>query len=104
LIRLAKNRDKRWAVVHAVMKFQIPLNRGKFLDSWRSVSFSRRTLLHGVAKLLTFLMIPKGQNVGRANNTRAPLLSHHTLSSCRVGDGLVRGFGSFFVPWTPLRV
>jgi hypothetical protein len=34
--------------VNTVMNFRVPLNAGNFLTSWEPVSFSRRTLLHGV--------------------------------------------------------
>jgi hypothetical protein len=41
----------RWrALVNAVMNLRVPLNAGNFLTSCRPVSFSRRTLLHGVSK------------------------------------------------------
>ena len=49
-IDLAEDRDRWWILVSAVMNLRVPQNAGNFLTSWGSVSFSRRTLLHGVSK------------------------------------------------------
>ena len=43
----AQDRD-RWR--SAVMNLRVPLNAGNFLTSCKPVSFSRRTLHHGVSK------------------------------------------------------
>jgi hypothetical protein len=41
----------RWrAIANVVMNFRVPYNAGNFLNSRKPVSFSRRTLLHGVSK------------------------------------------------------
>jgi hypothetical protein len=41
----------RWrALVSAVRNLRVPQNAGNLLTSWKPVSFSRRTLLHGVSK------------------------------------------------------
>jgi hypothetical protein len=55
-IDLAQHRDRWWAVVNAVMalvymamNLQVPQNAGNFLCSLGCVSFSGRTLLHGVS-------------------------------------------------------
>ena len=37
------------ALVNAVMKLRVPQNAGNLLSSWDPVSFSGRTLLHGVS-------------------------------------------------------
>jgi len=49
-INMAQYRDRWRALVNAVMNHQVPLNVGNFLTSLNPVSFSRRTLLHGVRK------------------------------------------------------
>ena len=49
-IGLAQDRDGWRKLVSAVMKPRVPENTGNFLISCRPVSFSRRTLHHGVSK------------------------------------------------------
>jgi hypothetical protein len=49
-LKLAQDRDSWRALLHAVMSLRIPQNAGNFLISCKPVSFSRRTLLHGVRK------------------------------------------------------
>jgi len=49
-IKLAQDRDRWQALVMVVMNIRVPQNVGNFLTGWEAVSFSRRTLLHGVSK------------------------------------------------------
>jgi len=47
---LAQDRERWRSLVNAVMNIQVPLNAGNFLTTRETVSFSRRTLIHGVSK------------------------------------------------------
>jgi hypothetical protein len=46
----AEDRDKWWALVDMVMNLWVPQNVGDFLTILELLSFSKRTLLHGVSK------------------------------------------------------
>ena len=48
-IRLAQDKDGWRTLVSAVMNLRVPWNAGNFLTSCKPVSFSRRTLRHGVS-------------------------------------------------------
>jgi hypothetical protein len=52
-IDLDQDTDRRWALVNAVGNLRVPYNVGNFLTSQHPVSFSRRSLLHGVGELLS---------------------------------------------------
>ena len=47
---LAQDRDRWRVLINFVMNLRVPSNEGNFLISCEPVSFSRRTLLHGVSK------------------------------------------------------
>ena len=51
-IGLAQGRDRWRTLVSAVMNLQVPWNAWNFLTSCKPVSFSRRTLHHGVSKYI----------------------------------------------------
>jgi hypothetical protein len=49
LIELVQDRDRLRTLMNAVMNLRVQLNAGTFLTSYKPVSFSRRTLFHGVS-------------------------------------------------------
>jgi len=47
-IDLAQATDRWWDILKVVMDIHVPKNSGNFLTSWGSVSFSKKTVVHGV--------------------------------------------------------
>jgi hypothetical protein len=47
-INLAQDGDKWRAVVNMVMNIGVVWNVGNFLTGWKSISFLKRTELHGI--------------------------------------------------------
>jgi hypothetical protein len=60
-IELALDRDRWLAYVKAAMNLRVPKNAENFLTCWKSVSFSERTLLHGVSKYFLHLLCGLGE-------------------------------------------
>ena len=61
-IGLAQDRDRSRTLVSAVMNLGVPWNAGNFLTSCKPVSFSRRTLHHGVSKYI-YMCVWGGEGV-----------------------------------------
>jgi hypothetical protein len=59
-IYLAQDGDRRWVRVNAIMNRWFPWNAGNSLTTLGPVSFSGRTLIHGV-KLVLLLFCPVSQ-------------------------------------------
>jgi hypothetical protein len=55
-IDLALDTDRWRAVVTTIMNIRVPQNVGNFLTGLVTVSFSGRTVLHGVRKLVSWLV------------------------------------------------
>ena len=54
LIDVTQDRNRWRVLVSAVMNMRVPQNAGNFLTSWKPISFSKMTLLHGVIVLVIY--------------------------------------------------
>ena len=81
-----------WALVNVIMNLQVPYNAGNFLTSWKAVSFSRMTLLHGVGwgtVILELNEIPHHEDAWR----------NLGIVSCILYTGTRRILLASFIPW-----
>ena len=97
-IGLAQDRDGWRTLVSAVMNVGVPWNAGNFLTSCKPVSFSRRTLHHGVSKWVSKgkvhpRTVHESPDVEQMYSTTFPLTSaidrmgsqHHTTAALPPG-------------------
>jgi hypothetical protein len=57
-IHLVQDREQWRALVNKLMNLRAPYNYGNFLRCSAAVGFLRRAPLHGVSKLITYLISP----------------------------------------------
>jgi len=80
-IGLAQDRESWRKLVSAVMKLRVPLNAGNFLTSCKPVSFSRRTLHHGVSKYVSEGGRRRSSSFNSGQHELGPLwVNYHCLS------------------------
>ena len=79
-IGLAQDTDRWRTLVSAVMNLRVPWNTGNFLTRCKPVSFSRRTLYHGVSKYVisTRYSTVAVSMISTVNPFRLTVLMHDT--------------------------
>jgi len=77
-IKLAKDRYWWPAIVNAVMNLLVPYNVGIILTSCKPVSFLRRTIFHGVSKLVINAVLLNGIEIISVSEL-PPFLSYRQL-------------------------
>ena len=82
-IGLAQDIDRWRMLVSALMKLRVPWNAGNFLTSCKPVSFSKKTLHHGVSKYYqNFLVFTTRRTVQHTDTIRTQYmqLHHHRIN------------------------
>ena len=82
---LAQDRNRWRTLLSAVMNLRVPWNAGNFLTSCKPVSFSRRTLHHGVSKYGYNKVIP---NLSRCIILRGLLPTINKIAEIHLGGPL----------------
>ena len=93
-MELAQDRDRWWALVNIVMNLQVPKMRGISWLAAEPVSFSRRTLLHGVSKYNYMGNFNKSNLM--ANNQSINIIWcgwNSCISICLIWLSLILGWG-----------
>jgi hypothetical protein len=78
-IGLTQDRDRWRMLVSVVMNLRVPWNAGNLLTSCKPVSFSRRTLHHGVSKYI-MIMSPTPYVLSVLSNC---MLNHYWMKNCK---------------------
>ena len=100
---LALKKERKQTLVNAVMDLWVELNSGNLLIRWEPVSFSRRTLLHGVSCLCAhyiqycktcWVLAPSLKNEGCITIFQCILIFQYLNSKCYMAELFVVKFYS----------